>query len=340
MNKTLPHNRAFAQTTAMLGAAGWAAMAVLTRMRIARIGQIELLFLFGLLVIVPLGIELMRDLGETGKTIELTRALQPLGALFAVGSMWMAPGRKAGLVASGWLLICILIAIDGAEELFSVCRACGSLFRLRHPDCVRVVMSIARIDLAVGGAWLVASRLGMRPLGIQEPIGLLTAVHFHFAGFATATIAAMTLRFRELRFQERADRWLRSLAIAIALLPYVIAIGFVTSHSMKMAAAVAFSACVAALAVFLRTCGKRAENTAARLLLQISAGSIFAGMIFSTAYAIADFVGSEALTIPEMARTHGLLNAFGFCLAGLLGWLIETTPSQPSSEYVAAQIVR
>jgi hypothetical protein len=67
-------------------------------------------------------------------------------------------------------------------------------------------------------------------------------------------------------------------------------------------------------------------RTTARWLLQISAGSIFAGMIFSTAYAIADFAGSDALTIPEMARTHGLLNAFGFCLAGLLGWLIETAP--------------
>jgi len=57
---------------------------------------------------------------------------------------------------------------------------------------------MARIDLAVGGAWLVASRLGMRPMGIQEPIVLLTAVHFHYAGFATATIAAATLRFADL----------------------------------------------------------------------------------------------------------------------------------------------
>jgi hypothetical protein len=29
------------------------------------------------------------------------------------------------------------------------------------------------------------------------------------------------------------------------------------------------------------------------------------------------------LTIPQMARTHGVLNAVGFCLPGLLGWLVE-----------------
>jgi hypothetical protein len=314
-------------------------------MGIARIGQIELLFLFAPLVIVPLGIELSRTVGGTGKAIEIARRLQPLGATFAVWSMLLAPGRKAGLVAAGWLVICLLIATDGTEELFSVFRVGENLFPLRPSVCVRIVMSMARIDLAVGGAWLVASRLGMRPLGIQEPIGLLTAVHFHFAGFATAMIAAMTLRFRELRyhgfqFQEQTNRWLQRLPIAIAVLPYVIAIGFVTSHLLKMTAAVLFSASVAALAVFLRSCGKRAEDTTARWLLQISAGSIFAGMIFSAAYAVVDFLGSDALTIPEMAKTHGLLNAFGFCLTGLLGWLIETARSQPGEERVSGPIVR
>jgi hypothetical protein len=58
-------------------------------------------------------------------------------------------------------------------------------------------------------------------------------------------------------------------------------------------------------------------------LLQIAAGAIFAGMVLSGAYAVADFTGSEALTIPQMARTHGILNAVGFCLTGLLGWIVE-----------------
>jgi hypothetical protein len=39
-------------------------------------------------------------------------------------------------------------------------------------------------------------------------------------------------------------------------------------------------------------------------------------MLFSSAYAVADFLGSDAPTIPEMARTHGLLNAMGSACAG------------------------
>jgi hypothetical protein len=66
----------------------------------------------------------------------------------------------------------------------------------------------------------------------------------------------------------------------------------------------------------------------ARILLQAAAGAIFAEMVLSGAYAVADFVGSEALTVPQMARTHGILNAIGFCLTGLLGWLVEKSSGQ------------
>jgi hypothetical protein len=46
-------------------------------------------------------------------------------------------------------------------------------------------------------------------------------------------------------------------------------------------------------------------------------------MVLSTAYAVADFRGSVVLPIPQMARTHGILNAVGFCLPAVLGWLVE-----------------
>jgi len=182
------------------------------------------------------------------------------------------------------------------------------------------------MDLAVGGAWLVASRLGMRPMGIQEPIGLLTAVHFHFAGFATAMIAAATLQFSERRGEQP---WLRRLVLLVVGLPIVVAAGFVISPVLKMGAAILFSASVAGLAVAVRACGRKAEDPTARILLQVAAGAIFAGMVLSGAYAIADYAGSEVLIIPQMARTHGILNAVGFCLAGLLGWLVETSSCQP-----------
>jgi len=305
----------WAPTCATAGAAVWAGTAVLARMGIARLGGMELLFLFAPLVIAPLGMELGRVLGASGRLEQIARRLQPAGAAFAVAAMWLAPGRRAGLVAIGWLVICGLMAMGGVLVL-------GKDFADGSIRVTRIAMCMARLDLAVGGAWLVASRLGMRPMGIQEPIGLLTAVHFHFAGFATAMIAATTLRFAEKREEHR---WLRYLVLVVIGLPLVVAAGFVISPVVKMAAAFLFSASIACLAIFVRLYGRKAENPTARILLQGAAGAVFAGMVLSGTYAVADYMGSDILTIPQMARTHGILNAIGFCLLGLLGWLAESS---------------
>jgi hypothetical protein len=286
-------------------------------MGIARIGAIELLFLFAPLVIVPLGMELARLMGAWGRLDSVARTLQPFGAALAVVAFLMAPGRAAAAAASGWMMVCLLLAGAGLIELFYCFR---SYLRSEADWGVRAALAIAKMDLAVGGAWMMASRLGMRPMGIQEPIGLLTAVHFHFAGFATATIAAATLRFAKLRHQ---DRYLKYVVGMVAIMPLVVAAGFVISPVVKMGAALGFSASVAALAIFVRAAGRKVQNTHAHVLLQISAGAVFVGMIFAAAYAVGDFAGSEVLTIPQMARTHGIFNAVGFCLPGLLGWILS-----------------
>lgn len=310
----------WAAACASAGAAVWAGLAVLARMGIARLGAIELLFLFAPLVIVPLGLELGRVLGGGGPLQQLARRLQPAGAALAVVAMWLPPGRKAGFAALGWLLICMLVAGDRVLKLLRALtgKAGGSPFDYRSGQvrAARIAMGIAQLDLAVGGAWLVASRLGMRPMGLPEPIGLLTAVHFHFAGFATATIAAATLQFAE-------RGWLKPVVAAVLGMPFVVAAGFVISPALKMGAAVLFSASVAGLAIFVRACGRQAKDATARVLLQVAAGAVFAGMVLSGIYAVADFFGSDVLTIPQMARTHGILNAVGFCLPGMLGWLVE-----------------
>jgi hypothetical protein len=303
----------WARVCATGGAAVWAALAVLARVGVARFGTIELMFLFAPLVIVPLGMELIRMMGLTGRLDQVARWLQPIGAALAVAALWRGPGPAAALMACGWLAICLLMAAAGASDLVSA-------WSFHGKGLFRFAVGTAKIDLAVGGMWLVASRFGMRPMGIQEPIGLLTAVHFHFAGFATAMIGAATLDFAEHRGRAK---WLRRLIPFVIGMPYLVAAGFVISPLLKMIAAALFSLSVAVLAVFVRACGRRAEDAAARVWLQVSAAAVFAGMVLAAMYAVADFAGSDVLTIPQMARTHGVLNAVGFCMAGLLGWLVE-----------------
>jgi len=252
----------------------------------------------------------------------VTRLAQPFGAGCAVIALLLPPGRVAGLLACGWLVVCLLAGGNGVMDAATL--GLDPRGGTRGPWAA-IAFVVARMDLVVGGGWLVASRLGMRPLGIQEPIGLLTAVHFHFAGFATAMIAAAMLEFGE---GQAGERWLKWIVPFVIGMPYVVAIGFVISASLKMVAAAIFSASVAALAVILRSFGRRARQREARLWLQVSAGAVFAGMVLSSVYAVADFRGSAVLTIPEMARTHGILNAVGFAMTALLGWVIEFDAGQ------------
>ena len=318
--KTATAEGSWAQMCAVLGAVIWAGVAVLARIGVAPIGAIELMFLFAPLVIVPLGMELARTIGVDTPLTRFARRVQPIAAVLAVVAVWLPPGRPAGGLACGWMVVCLAMTVAALIDLTSLAtRPDRGIRSAIH----RIPLAVAQLDLAVGGAWLVASRFGSRPMGIQEPIGLLTAVHFHYAGFATAMIAAALLQFTS---QHEQHRWLSWLVGIVVSMPIIVALGFVISPQLKLGAAVLFSAAVAVLAVVLRASAKRLDSGTARVLFHVASASVFAGMVLSTAYAVADFRGSDVLPIPQMARTHGILNAVGFCLPGLLGWLVEFAP--------------
>jgi len=43
-------------------------------------------------------------------------------------------------------------------------------------------------------------------------------------------------------------------------------------------------------------------------------------MLFTYAYAVGRFTGHHWVLIPQMVKTHGVVNALGFVLCGLLAW--------------------
>jgi len=119
----------------------------------------------------------------------------------------------------------------------AVAGAISGLAGGRVPPAWEWARLIAKIDLAVGGAWFLTSRLGIRPFGRPEPTGLLRAAHFHFAGFATAMIAASAGQFAARGGKRRWPRFLIPLVVGT---PWVVAVGFVTLPALKMGAALLF----------------------------------------------------------------------------------------------------
>ena len=293
------------------GALLWALLAALAGSRHAPLGVIELLFLFAPLVAVPLGLELIQDVSPPGMVAleNAARAIQPFAALSVVAAFWYGPGKTAGLLAIPWVAVCGAVALSG-------------LAGLRPPISLAILVgSIARMDLGLAGGWLLLSRFGLHPLGFQEPIVLLTAVHFHYSGFATAAIAGAGLGFAgQSRGRERT--W-TAVVLLVALLPFALAAGFVFSPILRTASAVAFSVSVAILAILLLLQSASFHSDTARLFVRVSSLFMIAGMTLAATYAIGEYTHRDWLTIPRMASTHGWINALGFVMPALLGCLME-----------------
>jgi YndJ-like protein len=72
-------------------------------------------------------------------------------------------------------------------------------------------------------------------------------------------------------------------------------------------------------ALELRRAGRDAPlGPGRRLLLGASGLAVWAPMVLAVSWAAAQHAGLPALPIPAMVRVHGVPNAVGFCLCGLL----------------------
>jgi hypothetical protein len=158
-------------------------------------------------------------------------------------------------------------------------------------------------------------------VGFQEPIVLLTAVHFHYIGFATAVIAAAAVHVFDGR--GRPFPMLRPLVWLVLFLPFVLAAGFVLSPVLRVAAAVALAASMTALAGLLFWLGRYPLVPAARIYLRLAGGAGWIAMGLAGTYAVSDYIGKPVLTMPGMASTHGVLNGLGFVLLSTLAFLLE-----------------
>ncbi len=157
----------------------------------------------------------------------------------------------------------------------------------------------------------------MRPVGFEEPIVLLTAVHFHFAGFLSAVLAGLTYE------RSRAVWWsglLRAALSGVVGGPAFLAVAFLVGPKLKLFAALAIVIGQFGLAAAMLRVGITVGRGLARWMLGISAGCVAAGMALAATWAAGEYPLHPFVNLHQMARFHGALNALGFGLCGLLGW--------------------
>jgi hypothetical protein len=302
-------------THLIFGSLAWLGLALAALLGVVETGLVEQLLLLAPTVIIPLGLALVEIPPQAQKQQWLYRWLkrvQPIGAALAILAFLVPGGLLAGALAVGWLGVTGLIALLGLLRFVSN----------GYRDPLEIGLAAGLGYVAVGGGWLVISRLGFNPMEFGPLIVLLTAVHFHYAGFAAPIMASIA--GRHLAFTSKKLQMLHRVSLfgVIAGMP-IVAAGITFSPLLELIGAIELAASMVILAgLMLYLAVRGSSSRSERILLTVSAVCLIIGMSFTGLYAVSEFSGNYLVIIPQMIRFHGIVNALGFALCGLLAWNI------------------
>lgn len=285
------------------------------------------LLLLAALVLVPLGLALADRPPDGGDRSRSDRPLRwaaagqlPAAALLAAAYS-LGQGPVAAVLALPWLAVAALVALAG-------------LLRFREQGLrplAHVVTDGGMVFLLVGAAWAVADRLGYRPLDFPAVIVLLTAVHFHFAGFVLPVVTGLAIRHTGGLTATLAG-WgvifgVPAVAVGITESRLGLGTGVEAVAAWVMAAASIFVAYLH----FRLTLQPRWPAAASGLWA-------FAGLSLVGSMAFAALYGSRFLLpnvgwldIAWMQALHGAANAIGFGAAALAAWALVERPFRQES---------
>jgi hypothetical protein len=265
----------------------------------------------GLLVVVPLAWDVLRAAAGPSIVPRPPHAINFLAATTAAVALFLKPGAIAAAFAIPWLVIALTCAATSVVRLLKSGR----------PSSVPSAAVAAVLFLAIGGLWMFATCAGLAPLGFAEPMVRLTAIHFHYAGFAFLAIAARIARWYGHRAVDAAT------IAAIVGVPLVAAGIATRSLTLELAATLFLAPVACVFAVLQIFAAIRTKVPATISLAGISSLSLITAMALAIVYAAGRFSGSEMLDIPQMIATHGVLNSAGFALCGLCSWrLVDGKP--------------
>lgn len=239
---------------------------------------IYLLVGLALLVTVPVALSV---LGIKGGRLTLA------GQLLATLSLLCPRGPIAGVLAAAWI---------GAAALLVLQHRRASMYTL-----------IPLLWLPAAAAWLAADRFGIRPLNFDRSIVLLTAAHFHHAGFGVSVLLARV----------RAPFGLALHQIGMIL----VAIGITASDHLEPVGA-AFIVCALIVWTYHALRMQATFSGWRRVALTISALAWLYPMLLAVSWALTH-VGLDVVTtaltptLDAMVAQHGAVNAIALVLVGL-----------------------
>jgi hypothetical protein len=282
------------------------------------------LFVLSPLVLVPLLLSaILDDHDDTPLIRALCVAQLPCALLLAV-AMSMRPGAFALLASLPWAGWTALAALEGVRRMLSMLRRSG----LRGLYDAELAIAAGLAFPLVGSGWILCDRLALEPLGFSPLIVLLTAAHFHHAGFTLPLSAGLLGR----AFAADATEPWRATAVVVVIAVPLVALGITFSALLELLAAWLTAASGIAVAIGLL---RRASSLATipAMLSALAGSSLLAGMSFAASYAVGEYAGTPWPDITAMIRMHGAINALGFGLLGAWAWHL----SPPSTAQIGGK---
>ncbi len=267
------------------------------------------LTLLALLVVAPLTIGLAAPSPAAPRRLFwLAVAIQPAASLLAVTSFYVPSGSLAALLMLGWLLLCAIGALLGCERLYR-----------RGRRIEEVCIGVGLLLLPIAGVWLYQARAEGIPGGGGA---LLAAMNAHYALFATPVLAGMVGRVLP---PGRTWRWLTFRAAACGIIvgtPLLIIAGTVAPSLDVVARAILAAALLALALLTILVVAPRTRPFLAAGLLSVSSVTMLLPLYLAWTGASGALAGVGSANGAPTPTSHGVANALGFVLCGLLAWSI------------------
>lgn len=286
----------------------WLVISIQLNLKLEAASPVVIFLLFSMLVLIPLA----------RPTRGWKQALEEFGAvLLAAESFCFEASGGTALMVAGWLIITWRRALESFLEWQKIgARGAGSL-----------CLVAADVGPAVGAAWLMAYRANWTPWGFDPLIVLLTAAHFHHAGFTLPWMAGLNAKVKP-------GCWTCFSCAAVLLGVPLVAVGIASTHFGMFRFVEPFGVLIlvfGALGVALSQVRRGFEKQGSiwtNFGFILSGASLFAAMLLALGFGLRYLIPDYALTMPQMWAIHGALNAFGFGMCGLQAWRGTLTNSE------------